>query len=164
MTNIVARRAASIIGGIALLTGASIGTLVWIRGRESPDTSRARPSIAVLEFRVIGTDIEPWSGRGLAQEIRAALDSMEHFRATHVEVREDASADYLVSGTVARRGARSEIGIEVLRALDRVHVWTGTYWREQDQLEAFGREIAEAIVLALRRENAVPSAAKASVP
>jgi hypothetical protein len=107
-------------------------------------------SIVVQPFRTIGGDVEPWSGLGLAQEVRAALDTVKGLQVRPAEGHGYVAADYLLTGSISRRDLRRDIGVELLRLRDRKVLWTGTYWRTASNLASFSTELAEAVVTAIR--------------
>ena len=143
---------------LAVATTAAIlgaGGLAWIYAHGDPDGGRTLGPvvIAIAPFRVVGAGTEPWSGLGLAEEIRLALVKLPGIVVRSADSTSAEAADYTLAGTVSRASARSEIGVEVTRVRDRAVIWTGTFWRTPADLFLFAGELADAVVQAVRLDE-----------
>jgi TolB-like protein len=120
-------------------------------GSEPPARSNQPAVIEVAPFTVLG-GMEPWSGLGLAEQMRQALQRLPDIV---VRVAADSArpAQYVLRGTVSRRGARNEIGVEVVRAREGVVIWSGTYWRAPGDLGAFITDLVDAVLAAIRLDE-----------
>jgi TolB-like protein len=164
---------------VVLLLGAVVvGTigagLRWNRSRtiELPPRAGNVATILVTPFAVNGAGSEPWSGSGLAEEVRMALDADNTVAIRRSEptviraalppngddVMEIAAArrigaDYVLTGTIGRKERGSEIGLRLIRATDASTAWTGTFWRSQADFPSFAGDLAAAITEAIRAER-----------
>jgi TolB-like protein len=62
-------------------------------------------------------------------------------------------ASYILVGQLEHLGTRIEIGVRLLRVCDGYPVWSGTYWRDSDGLNAFPPELALDVSEALHLSN-----------
>ena len=146
-----------------------------LRGAGPALPADGTPTILVAPFSVSNTTTEPWSGTGLAEEIRIALganSSVAIRRATPTvggataptssdaaSVRQVAAtarsvgADYVLTGIVGRNGRNSEIALRLVRAADATTAWTGTFWRSPTDLSSWASELAAAVTEAVRAEE-----------
>lgn len=166
---------------LAILLGAVV--LVAMVAGLRRDRSHTAPShlpvgdvatILVVPFAVLGTDNEPWSGAGLAEEVRAALaaDSSVEIRrserpvvsgapqsapdaegAKAIDAARRVGADYVLTGTVGRGERGGEIGLRLVRAADASTAWTGTFWRSSADFPSFPRDLAAAVSEAVRAQR-----------
>lgn len=131
-------------------------------------------TILVAPFAVIGDGTEPWSGGGLAEEVRTALradrsvvlrrsePTMAGATPKPAPVTDDAreiaaarrvGADYVLTGTVGRRERGSEIGLRLIRAADASTAWAGIFWRSPADFPSFAADLAAAVTEAIRAER-----------
>jgi TolB-like protein len=125
----------------------------------------------VVPLSVSGNGTDPWSGPGLAEEIRVSLASAGAVRirradpstvstlvggsdstvaANHAR---RAGADYVIIGTVGRRAGKTEIGLRLVRASDATTAWSGTFWRSSADLSTFAADLAAAVTEAVATER-----------
>lgn len=130
------------------------------------------PSILVVPLSVSGHGTDPWSGGGLAEEIRVALAANTAVRirradpATLAAAREGndskraatsarrAGADYVLTGTIGRDAGKNEIGLRLVRASDATTAWSGTFWRASTDLSTFAADLAAAVTEAVATDRA----------
>jgi TolB-like protein len=135
----------------AIALAVVIGAFVW---QASPDRGFAptsSASIEVVDFRAAGSDVEPWSGRGLADELRAALATRRDVGMRVADSAGAGTADYVVTGSIARRGRRSEIGVQLTRR-NGASVWSAIYWRPPDDLTSLSSEVVDALLIAVHKD------------
>jgi TolB-like protein len=142
--------------------------ILWAWGSDANVSSTRSQSIAVVSFSTRGDDIEPWNGIGLAREVGYALtrsgsiivqyDEANRTDRTSggggtiselVETGRRLHTDFVLAGTVARTGNRSEIGVRVVRVRDTREVWNGTFWRNASEQQSLPDDLAAAVVGAL---------------
>jgi TolB-like protein len=176
---------AAMIAALVLALSAG-GAYAWTHASHSSASRAARepPVIVVSSFRTIGPDLEPWSGNGLTHEIEHALGEMrgvvvrrrrlDQSSPAAAPIRNEASAatlaasgrslgaDFVLAGTVARIGARSEIGVRLVRVRDGEQLWSGTFWRATVDLGTLPGELAAAVIGALPRDAGRTGSAGAS--
>ena len=124
-----------------------------MRGAPASESVHGPVVITIAPFRVVGAGTEPWSGLGLAEEIRLALARQPGIVVRSGDSTSTKAADYAMTGTVSRASARSEIGVEVARVRDRAVIWTGTFWRTPADLSLFAGELADVVVQAVRLDE-----------
>ena len=157
---------------VAVLITAAAAGLSLRRAASARTTTMSRtPSILVIPLSVRGTGTDPWSGQGLAEEIRVSLASTGTVRirradpsavSTLVGASDStaaanharrAGADYAIVGTVSRKAGKSEIGLRLVRASDGNIAWSGTFWRSSTDLSTFAADLATAVTDALSTER-----------
>ncbi|HEY3156507.1 MAG TPA: protein kinase [Candidatus Eisenbacteria bacterium] len=127
--------------------------------------SREVPSIAVLPFvnRSRGEEDEYFSD-GLADELLnvltkvrglrvAARASSFQFKGKNEDVAvigEKLNAATLLDGSVRKSGNRVRISVQLVKAADRVQLWSETYDRSLDDIFAVQDDIAQSVVKELR--------------
>ena len=143
-------RASLTVGIVAALTALlAVGTIAtWrLRGHDAAAISPAAPVIAVQAF---GTNSpqDAWSGTGLAQQVRDVLAT------AHSEASPDAlgtrSPTHELHGSIAREGPRFAVSVQLLRTGSGDTVWTGAYWRSDQDITSLASELARAAVTAAR--------------
>ena len=133
----------------------TLGAGGWWRWRQTSGTQpRGGITLAVTPFRAVGAGVPPWSGTGLAAEVRDALDAVSGISARLAGRAEKPAADYLVGGTIGREGTRTAIAIEVVRRMDQAVLWAGTYWRGDADLASLSGDLAQAVALSVRTDAA----------
>jgi serine/threonine protein kinase/tetratricopeptide (TPR) repeat protein len=131
----------------------------------SPGGGREVPSIAVLPFvnRSRGEEDEYFSD-GLADELLnvltkvrglrvAARASSFQFKGTNEDVAvigEKLNSATLLDGSVRKSGNRVRISVQLVKAADRVQLWSETYDRSLDDIFAVQDDIAQCVVKELR--------------
>ena len=126
---------------------------------------REVPSIAVLPFvnRSRGEEDEYFSD-GLADELLnvltkvrglrvAARASSFQFKGTNEDVAvigEKLNSATLLDGSVRKSGNRVRISVQLVKAADRVQLWSETYDRSLDDIFAVQDDIAQSVVKELR--------------
>lgn len=136
--------------GAALTALLTVGTIAtWrLRAHDAPETSGAAPVIAVKAFATTSPQLDPWSGAGLAQQVRDMLAT------AHSEASADASGrrspTHELHGSIAREGQRLAVSVQLLRSGRSDTVWTGAYWRSEQDLTSLASELARAAVTAAR--------------
>jgi serine/threonine protein kinase/tetratricopeptide (TPR) repeat protein len=136
-------------------------------GSSSPDTTAPRetPSIAVLPFvnRSRGEEDE-YSSDGLADELLnvltkirglrvAARASSFQFKGKNEDlavIGEKLNVATLLDGSVRKAGNRVRISVQLVKAADRVQLWSETYDRSLDDIFAVQDDIAQSVVKELR--------------
>jgi TolB-like protein len=130
-----------------------------------------------LAWRAVGRDVEPWSGLGLAEEVRHALE-VKGFVVTQDEERSDSAgsrasllararrlnATHVLEGTVGRRGDRSEVGMRLVRVHDGEAVWSSTFWRGPEDLGSLPADLATVVAQVLQKEASKPARPPGSAP
>jgi serine/threonine protein kinase/tetratricopeptide (TPR) repeat protein len=127
--------------------------------------AREVPSIAVLPFvnRSRGEEDEYFSD-GLADELLnvltkvrglrvAARASSFQFKGTNEDVAvigEKLNSATLLDGSVRKSGNRVRISVQLVKAADRVQLWSETYDRSLDDIFAVQDDIAQCVVKELR--------------
>lgn len=167
-------------GGHLRATVAAIGlpvfvataiAVTWQRRQQSSvtdlESTKARAIISVA-WEAVGKDMEPWSGVGLGEQVRQALNARgivvtdrEPFTAQPTPGGAEAlatlgrrrNATYVLGGTVGRKGVRSEIGMRLVRVQDSALVWNSTFWRDQSDLQSVASDLAAAVVQVLQAES-----------
>jgi len=130
-----------------------------------PGGAREVPSIAVLPFvnRSRGEEDEYFSD-GLADELLnvltkvrglrvAARASSFQFKGKNEDVAvigEKLNAATLLDGSVRKSGNRVRISVQLVKAADRVQLWSETYDRSLDDIFAVQDDIAQSVVKELR--------------
>ena len=173
MTQTILRnRGLRVIGLVAVLVAAVAAGLRLSGPASVRTTPMSRiPSILVVPLSVSGNGTDPWSGPGLAEQIRVALAASGAVRvrrsepstvsspvgasdstAAAIHARR-AGADYVIIGTVGRNAAKSEIGLRLVRASDATTAWNGTFWRSSADLSSFAADLAAAVTEAVTTER-----------
>lgn len=127
--------------------------------------ARDVPSIAVLPFvnRSRAEEDEYFSD-GLADELLnvltkvrglrvAARASSYHFKGTNEDlavIGEKLNVATLLDGSVRKSGNRVRISVQLVKAADRVQLWSETYDRSLDDIFAVQDDIAQSVVKELR--------------
>lgn len=88
---------------------------------------------------------------------------MPGFSASITDSADHAAASYVVTGTIARRGGRSAIGIQILRGTDKASIWNGAFWRAPSDLQLLSMELAELIGQAIRLDQRKAMVARESL-
>jgi adenylate cyclase len=170
------------VRGYAVLAAALpivIGAGWWAAHR----TSRAEPvparSIAVLPF--VNLSADPTASQhlsdGLAEELIDALartDSLRvaartssfRFRGRNIDVRtigDSLDVALVVEGSVRQEAGRLRVTAQLIDAADGYHVWSQTFDRDLTEVLTVQRELATAIVAALRLRLPRSSAAVLAV-
>src|SRR6266850_6235185 len=131
----------------------------------APGGAREVPSIAVLPFvnRSRGEEDEYFSD-GLADELLnvltkvrglrvAARASSFQFKGKNEDlavIGEKLNAAALLDGSVRKSGNRVRISVQLVKAADRVQLWSETYDRSLDDIFAVQDDIAQSVVKELR--------------
>jgi hypothetical protein len=139
---------------LGLLVLVAVGVAVdWNRSK-LPSTMRGRlgaPPVITIEWRTVGHGVEPWSGVGLAEQVRQALSA--HGVAVSQNGRSPGlDPTYLLAGTVGRRGDRNEIGMQLVRVQDGATVWASTFWRDPTDLQSLVSDLAATVAQVLETE------------
>lgn len=164
--------------------------LQWSRSHtvSSPRPIAGVATIVVASFAVTAHGIEPWSGTGLAEEVRIALGADKSVVVRRSERRVVAAApaptpdadsareiaaarrigaDYILLGTLGQKARDSEIALHLVRAADASTAWTGTFWRSPADFPSLAGDLAQAVTEAIRadrdrawRERESPSRAR----
>jgi hypothetical protein len=134
---------------VAILTLAT--TILVIRGRTTTLPPVSAPPVITLTWHPVGKDVEPWSGLGLGEQVRRALNARGIVVVDDTRSRTD--ANYVLEGTVGRKGKRSEIGMQLVRVQDGVAVWASTFWRDPNDLESLASDLAGAVAQVLKAET-----------
>jgi serine/threonine protein kinase/tetratricopeptide (TPR) repeat protein len=135
-------------------------------GAAPPSPTRAEiPSIAVLPFRNLSTDVDnEFFGDGIAEDLIAALtrlpglrvaarSSAFSFRGRDVAPTTVGSAlgvELLLDGSVRRSGQRVRVTAELTSTRDGFQLWAERFDRQLDDIFAIQDDIARAIVDALQ--------------
>jgi TolB-like protein/Flp pilus assembly protein TadD len=148
-----------IAGGVAACL-AIAAAAAWVATRTA-----SKPTIAVLPFLNLSADADNgYLSDGLADEITGLLSltdgldvtartSSFALRGTQMDAREigaKLNATLLVEGSVQKSEDRLKVIVQLIRAADGKHVWSGTYERQMREVFATEQEIAGAIVSAVR--------------
>jgi non-specific serine/threonine protein kinase len=135
------------------------------------DRSAEPPRIAVLPFSNLSGDPEQeYFGDGMAEEILNALASLPgmrvaarssafSFKGKNVDVRtigRQLEVNRVLEGSVRRAGSRLRINAQLVSAEDGYQLWSQVFDREMTDIFEIQEEIAQAIVVALRDELALP--------
>ena len=121
---------------------------------------RASPSIAVLPFTNMSSDVEAeYFSDGITEEILNALAKLSGlrvmartssfaFKGRHLDVRtvgEQLGARYVLEGSVRRAGPRMRITAQLIDAAEGHHLWSERYDRDVSDVFAVQDEITAAI-------------------
>jgi serine/threonine-protein kinase len=133
----------------------------------SPEGSRPRASIAVLPFRILGTEADlEYFADGLAEDLITALAKIDRlkvaarasaftFKGRNIELREIGArlkVDTVLYGTVRRAGNRLRVVCRLTSVADGYQIWSETYDREVADDFTLQDEIAKSIVEKLKIE------------
>jgi len=123
--------------------------------------TKPKPSIAVLPFRNMSSDVEQeYFCEGISEEIINALTHIEDlrviartsafsFKGKFVDVREigrKLDVDSLLEGSVRKVGNRLRITAQLIKASDGSHLWSEKFDRDIEDIFAIQDEISLAIV------------------
>jgi TolB-like protein len=171
------QRRRAILAAALTFTAAVAAIPWWITRATAPSNATSEvSSILIAPLRTTGSNVDPWSGAGLSDQIRTALradGSLTVLRAEHpstpvqgetaeasaqARVARRAGARFVVTGTLGRRDGKSEINLRLIRVSDASVAWSGTFWRSGDDLASaavdLAREISEAVQIESRRSGA----------
>jgi TolB-like protein/Tfp pilus assembly protein PilF len=124
------------------------------------------PSVAVLPFVNRSGDAENgYFSDGLAEELLNVLTKIRGLRvaarassfherlkgATIAEVGRALNVATVLDGSVRKAGNRVRIGVQLVNASDGYHLWSDTYDRTLDDVFAVQDDIAQSVVMELRR-------------
>jgi TolB-like protein len=164
------RRAAVSAIGLLVLVATAIA-ITWQRSRTRSTTdleSTNPPPVISIAWQAVGEDMEPWSGVGLGEQVRQALNArgivVTDDRASPAKptpggaealaaLGRELSATYVLGGTVGRKGKRSEIGMQLVRVQDGAPVWSSTFWRDPSDLQSLASDLAVAVAQVLETES-----------
>jgi hypothetical protein len=142
----------------------------WYHGRTRSSRALARagkPAVVAVAWRPVGTDVEPWSGLGLGNQVEYALGTLGVVVAHDTGLRvpplpggpealadlgRQLNATYVLGGTVGRKGPRREIGMQLVRVKDGATLWTSTFWRDAADLESLASDLALTVAQVLETE------------
>jgi TolB-like protein len=159
-----ARRRITALAALGLLATASSAGC----GRSRSTATKASAPVMVIAWRSVGQNVEPWSGVGLGEQVRHALSArgvvFADGRTAPVTPRSnepvalaslgrEANATYVLDGTVARKGGRSEVGMQLIRVHDGMPVWASTFWRDPNDLASLATDLAAAVSGVLEAEQ-----------
>jgi len=173
MRTLFGNRAALILVLIVVAVTAAGAGLKWgsARSGKSKLAVSGRPSIIVVPLVPSGSGTDPWSGAGLAEEIRVALAANAAVAIRRADARTSgapgkagdsanmamharrAGADYVLTGTVGRNAGKNEIGLRLVRASDATTAWSGMFWRSPNDLSTFAADLAAAVTEAIAVER-----------
>jgi TolB-like protein/tetratricopeptide (TPR) repeat protein len=126
----------------------------------------AGPSVAVLPFVNRSGDAENgYFSDGLSEELLSVLTKIRGLRvaarassfherlkgATIDEVGRALNVATVLDGSVRKAGNRVRIGVQLVNASDGYHLWSDTYDRTLDDVFAVQDDIAQSVVVNLRR-------------
>ena len=125
--------------------------------------------IAVLPFETSGDSGGRFFGVGLATEVERSLVTEHNLTIVPLSPDADGSAivqtndsslavlgerlgaSHVLTGSIRRRGPRTEIALRLVRTRDSLALWSGTYWRETSALQLLPADLTADVVDALRR-------------
>lgn len=161
---------AALVGGIA-----AAGLTGWFRLRDTAPASAT--TLAVLPFKpVVGDERDELLEIGLADNLSARLSALPGLavRSTSSVLRyagagqdpqraaRDLDVDWIVDGTLLRRGEQLRATVRLLRSADGIAAWAGSFdaqlgsvFEVQDEIAA---RVQQALAAALHREAAAPEA------
>ncbi len=128
----------------------------------APEQPPGKPSIAVLPFANLSTDVEyEFFGDGLADDLISALSKLERlrvvartsafsFKGRHVDVREIAErlgVNFVLEGSVRKSGTRLRVTAQLVNAADGYQLWSDRYDREIEPRDIF--DVQDQITLAV---------------
>jgi adenylate cyclase len=141
------------------LSHADIGPAV--ADTDEPPLRHDRPSIAVLPFDNMSSDVEQdYFADGITEDIITELsrfmslfviarNSTFAFKGQSLDVKEVGrrlGVRYVVEGSVRRAGKRLRITAQLIDALNDAHVWAERYDRDLEDIFAVQDEVTQAIV------------------
>ena len=166
------RRYPLAIAGLFAVAAFLAGVL-WISyatDGESPGMRDPRPSVAVLPFSVsTESDSDVWLGEGLAEDIIMALSRFRDFAVIArnssfrydtgddlARVREEIHADFLLQGTLRRKGNQLRLAVQLVDLQTGVNRWTERFDRPWGDVFAIQEAIATDVAaqLAARTRDA----------
>ena len=126
-------------------------------GGNQPRGARASGHVgrAVIEleaFRTLGGVQDPWSGAGLAQQIRDALAS-DRDVVVILGPNTSQAVGFRLRGTISRERSQVSVGVQLLRLPSDSVLWTGAYWRSETDLRSLPDDVAEAVLTVVRRNG-----------
>jgi len=146
-------------------TPASSASRSSVPSSSTPAGAREAPSIAVLPFvnRSRGEEDEYFAD-GLADELLnvltkirglrvAARASSFQFKGKNEDlavIGEKLNVATLLDGSVRKAGSRVRISVQLIKAADRIQLWSETYDRSLDDIFAVQDDIAQSVVKELR--------------
>jgi TolB-like protein len=129
--------------------------------KREPYSAGQHPSIAVLPFTNLSSDIEQeYFCNGLAEEIINVLSHIEDlrvvartsafaFKGKQVEMKEigrKLNVDTVLDGSVRKSGNRLRITAQLIKVADGYHLWSDKFDRNLEDIFAIQDEISQAIV------------------
>jgi TolB-like protein len=163
------RRTVAVALGLLVLIAAGVA-VGWNRSRTrlTVHAGFGAPPVITIAWRTVGHEVEPWSGVGLGEQVRQALNARGvvvsqsgaplgtprpgSAKALATRARR-LNPTYLLAGTVSRKGERSEIGMQLVRVQDSATVWTSTFWRDATDLESLVSDLAVTVAQVLETET-----------
>lgn len=151
---------------VRLLEGASPAARAPATSAPRPASGPATPSIAVLPFVNMSRDEEnEYFADGLSEEL---LNVLAHIRGLRVASRTSAfhfkgknapiasiaqqlGVATILEGSVRKSGKRVRVTAQLIEVATDSHLWSRTYDRDLDDIFAVQDDIAQAVVLELRR-------------
>jgi TolB-like protein/DNA-binding winged helix-turn-helix (wHTH) protein/tetratricopeptide (TPR) repeat protein len=131
----------------------------WSRFGRANDTPA---SIAVLSFRNLSAG-DPYFAEGIGEEILGQLSREPQFRVAgrvssslfgnDPDVRDVAgrlNVDYVLEGSVRTQGDSVRVNVDLIRARDRMRLWSDSYDGKLDDIFAIQQQIGHAIARALQ--------------
>lgn len=171
------RRHALTAGALAILV-AILAALTWTRLTVDDATAVARdrrPSVAVLPFRAsTESEADAWLGEGVADDIIMALSRFRDiaviarnssFRFSDSDelpvIREGVKADFLLQGSLRRRGDELRLAVQLVDLGTGINRWTERFdrpWNEVfDIQEVIARDVAAQLATQARDAAVVRS-------
>lgn len=171
------RRHAVTAGALAILV-AILAALTWTRLTVDDATAVARdrrPSVAVLPFRAsTESEADAWLGEGVADDIIMALSRFRDiaviarnssFRFSDSDelpvIREGVKADFLLQGSLRRRGDELRLAVQLVDLGTGINRWTERFdrpWNEVfDIQEVIARDVAAQLATQARDAAVVRS-------
>ena len=140
-----------------------LGTLAYFRfGSERAEAAPA--SIAVLPFRNLSTG-DSYFADGVGEEVLNTLSREPQFRVAgrassgqfgkDPDVRDVArrlNVDYVLEGSVRSQGGRVRVNADLVRASDRVRLWSGSFDGTLNDIFVIQTAIGDGVATGLRRQ------------
>ncbi len=139
----------------------------------------ARPSIAVLPFRMLSADEDDaYFGEGLAEELINALTRTPGFRVTartsafafrgrDMDARDIASTlgvRHVLAGSIRRSGNKIRVTAQLIDGREGSEIWADRYERDMTDVFALQDEISDVIARKLRSHLSAPPTSVAGRP